>query len=101
MFHSSNARVKVALGDEGCVLMHIQGSDGTVTSADISNVAALCAHIGATHINSPTQDGPNALSLEASPSVMFAKDGVRITQDEGLALVKNGLFHATASKVLV
>lgn len=101
MFQSSNARVKVALGDEGCVLMHIQGSDGTVTSADISDVAALCAHIGATHINSPTQDGPNAMSLEASPSVKFAKDGVLITQDEGLALIKNGLFHATASKVLV
>lgn len=81
--------------------MHIQDPDGTVTSSDISDVAALCAHIGATHANHPTQNGPNTMSLEASPSVMFIKDGVLITQDEGLALIKNGLFHATASKVLV
>jgi hypothetical protein len=40
------------------------------------------------------------MSLEASASVTFSKDGVPITQSEGLALIKSGLFHATTSKVL-
>jgi hypothetical protein len=100
MFHSSGARVKVTLDGDGCVLMHIKDSEGLVTSADISDIAALCAHIGASHSAPLLRDGSSTMSLEASASVTFSKDGVPITQSEGLALIKSGLFHATTSKVL-
>jgi hypothetical protein len=100
MFHSSGARVKVIL-DGGYVLTHIKDSDGHVTSADISDVAALCAHVGATHKTPLLQDGLSTMSIEASPMVRFIKDGACLKQDEGLALIKDGLFHATARKVFV
>lgn len=100
MFHSSNARVKVIL-DGGYVLMYTKDSDDHVTSANISDVAALCGHVGATHKKPLLQDGLSTMRLEASPMVRFIKDGVRLAQVEGLALIKDGLFQATASKVFV
>jgi hypothetical protein len=98
MFHSSGARVEVDLAKDGYVLMHIKDSEGLVTSADISDIAALCAHIGATHGTRTTRDGSSSMTLEASASVGFTQDGRCITLSEGLALVKSGLYHATARK---